>query len=174
MKVRASDTENTIMSDIAFPALPQGHQRNLLRYVLLCVIALALIGTAGFFAYRALATPDLNAPAPTNPAIEQQWGLRISQIGVSGDHGLIDFRFQVLDQDKALNLLQDDNNLPVLIAENTGAIINVSAGMAHRHDLVTGHTYFLIYRNTNGAIKRGTPVTVIFPGDLKIEHIIAK
>jgi hypothetical protein len=45
--------------------------------------------------------------------------------------------------------------------------------MAAKHDLAPGRTYFLLYRNTHGAIKPGSAVTVKF-GDLSLEHVVAK
>jgi hypothetical protein len=36
-----------------------------------------------------------------------------------------------------------------------------------------GRTCFRLYRNTGGAIQRGSPVSVVI-GHLRLEHIIAK
>jgi hypothetical protein len=80
----------------------------------------------------------------------------------------------VLDPDKALTMMQDVNNLPVLVAENKNAWINSAALMSAKHNLKPGITYFLLYRNTGGAIKPGTPITVYFNEDLKLEHVMAK
>ncbi len=137
------------------------------------IIALAL---GAFVVLRAhpigsvAATP---ASVPTNAAIEDRWGLRVSMVGATADGGLVDFRFVVLDPDKVSVMLQDENSLPTMVAEDSGTLINSTALMAHRHDFNAGETYFLLYRNTEGAIKEGTPVTVKF-GDLKLEHIVAQ
>ena len=138
---------------------------------LAALLALLLIG--GFIAWRVWANAQ-NASTPVaSAAIEARWGVRVTQVGVSGDGGLIDFRFIVVDPDKALAMLEDVKNVPVLIAEDSGAVVNATALMAHRNDLKPGRTYFLLYRNTGGAIQRGTLVSVLF-GDLRLEHIRAK
>jgi hypothetical protein len=110
---------------------------------------------------------------PTSPAIEAKWGVRVTQIGVTADAGMVDFRFIVLDPDKALTMMQTVGNLPVLVAEDSGTVINSTVDMAVKHDLNAGQTYFLLYRNTEGAIRHGTSVTVRF-GNLELQHVIAK
>ena len=110
---------------------------------------------------------------PISPAIEAQWGIRVTQIGVTADGGMIDFRYIVLDPDKALAMQQDVNKLPVMIAEDSGTLVNSTALMTAKHTLNPGGTYFLLYRNTKGAIKPGTSVTIKL-GDLMLEHVVAK
>jgi hypothetical protein len=145
-----------------------------LKWAILPILLLALVG--GYVAGRggfAAPTAPVADVMPLSPAIEAQWGVRITQIGVTADGGLLDFRYLVIDPDKALAMLQDDKNLPVLTAEDSGLIVDSAALMAHKHDLAAGRTYFLLYRNAKGAIKRGTPVTIMI-GDLRLEHAVAK
>ena len=70
-------------------------------------------------------------------------------------------------------MLQEVNNLPVLIAEDSGGLVNSVALHGRPHTLAAGQTSFLLYRNTRGAIKPGGAVTVKF-GDLQLEHVVAK
>jgi hypothetical protein len=148
---------------------------KVLRLSLLPLV-LIVVGVAAFLLARGWPVSSRMPAAeimPTNPAIEAQWGIRITQIGVTADGGLVDFRYLVIDPDKALAMLQDEQALPTLTAEDSGQLVNSAALMAAKHDLAAGRTYFLLYRNTKGAIKRGTPVTVKV-GDLRLEHIVAK
>ena len=117
--------------------------------------------------------PQAGVPVPINPAVEARWGVRVTQVAMTGDGGLVDFRFIALDPDKALAMMQDVNNLPILRTEDSGKIVNSAANMAATHDLRAGQTYFLLYRNPGGAIRPGTPVTILF-GDLKIEHVLSR
>jgi hypothetical protein len=126
-----------------------------------CWLVLAKVGRAG------------STAVPTSPAIEAKWGVRVTQIGVTADGGMADLRFIVLDPDKAVTMMQSVNNLPVLVAEDSGTVINSSVAMAAKHDMNPGQTYFLLYRNTEGAVRHGTSVTVRF-GDLELQHVIAK
>jgi hypothetical protein len=139
-------------------------------------IVLIIVGVATFLLARGWPAPHplpIANVMPINPAIEDRWGVRVSQVGVTADGGLVDFRFVVLNSDKALAMLDDLKNTPVLVVEDSGEIVNSTALMAHKHTLNPGETYFLLYRNTHGAIKSGTPVTVKF-GELSLEHVIAK
>jgi hypothetical protein len=48
------------------------------------------------------------------------------------------------------------------------------AAMSTRHDLAVGRTYFLLYRNDEGSVKRGTRVTIQFRDGSNIQHVVAK
>ena len=142
--------------------------------VLVAVAGLVIAGLVGFqFLNSPKAAPHA-AAMPANPAIEERWGIRISQIGVTADGGLVDFRFVVLDQDKALAMMQDVNNLPILVAEDKSGIVNSAAMMPAKHDLNVGQTYFLLYRNTQNAVKANGLVSVLFSNDLRLEHAPVK
>jgi hypothetical protein len=139
-------------------------------------VVLIIVGVTAFLLARgwpAAHPAPISSVMPFNPAIEQQWGVRVTQIGVTADGGMVDFRYVVLDPDKALAMQQDVNKLPVLVAEDSGTLVNSASLMGAKHTLNPGETYFLLYRNTKGAIKSGTPVTVKF-GDLTLEHVVAK
>ncbi len=133
--------------------------------------------TLGIFAYISFnKAPAATATytIPTSPAIEAKWGIRISQIGVTADGGMVDFRFVVIDPDKALELMSKADNLPILAAEDSNVYVNSAALMSTRHALNPGTTYFMLFRNTKGAVKPGTKVSVLFPDELKLEHITAR
>ncbi|MBN9393325.1 MAG: hypothetical protein J0I20_35160 [Chloroflexi bacterium] len=102
--------------------------------------------------------------------IEQRWGIRVTQVGVTADGGLVDFRYIVLDPDKALAMIQEEKNLPVLVPEDRPGIVNSAAMMPAKHNLNAGQTYFLLYRNTQGIIKPHAQISVVF-GDVRLEHI---
>jgi hypothetical protein len=136
------------------------------------LVALFLIAAAAFAALRP--SSPVSAEVPTSADIEAKWGVRPIMVAATADGGLVDFRFIALDPEKVAALMIDVKNLPVLVAEDTGTLINSTAAMAgDKHTFNAGGTYFMLYRNTNGAIRPGTPVTIAF-GDLKIQHVIAR
>ena len=144
-------------------------QRGSLVVVLL--VAAAVVGAA-VGAHLIRRPPGDHAIVPINPAIEARWGVRLTHVGVTADGGLIDVRLLIIDAERALTLLQTADNLPILIAEDSGTRIVSVALMPPRHDLVAGRTSFLLYRDTGGAVRHGTSVTVRF-GDLVLEHVTA-
>jgi hypothetical protein len=138
-----------------------------IRLAVLAVAALAV-----FAASRLVATTGAGG-IPTNPAFEQALGVRLTQLAVSADGGLVDVRFLVLDPTKASDLTRTPSSVPRLVVESTGEVIQSAALMGAKHDLRAGRTSFLLYRNTGGAIRRGTLVSIVF-ADLKVEHVVAQ
>jgi hypothetical protein len=136
-------------------------------------IAVAIL-LAAALAIALRPAPTGSTTPQTNADIEAKWGIRPTMVAATADGGLVDFRFIVLDTNKVFALMSAVENLPVLVAEDSGTIVNSTTPMGgERHTFNTGGTYFLLYRNTNGAIRAGTPVTIRF-GDLKIEHVTAQ
>lgn len=107
---------------------------------------------------------------PVSPLIEERLGIRVTQVAMSADNGLIDFRYQVLDPDKAGQIMEIPEKHPVLIPEGSQVPIKYSLYMPHHEKIVAGHTYYLLYYNTGGVMKEGGYVTIVF-GDLKLEHV---
>jgi hypothetical protein len=140
-----------------------------LIYLVLLALAIALVG--GVWVVSAWGrTPSTADTMPINPAIEERWGIRVTKLAVTADGGLVDFRYIVLDPDKALAMLQDAKNMPVLIAEDNGIVVKSAALMAAKHSLQPGRTYFVLYRNTRGALKHGGKATIVL-GDLRLERV---
>lgn len=162
------------MGTITLASEPSRPRRWRISRIVVAVALLALIG--GVYALR---TWPSGQPArhpvavPASPAIEEKWGVRLSMIGTTADGGLVDVRFTVIDPDKALAMWTGTKNLPVLIAEDSGVVLNSTSQMAHKHTLRAGETYFLLYRNTRGAIKSGTPVTLAFK-TMRLKHVMAE
>ncbi len=100
-------------------------------------------------------------------------GINVTLVGVTAAGGLLDFRYQVVDPDKANQLLHDPALAPTLVVEETGETLVMSA--THRHgkaDLKLGGSYFFLLANAHNAVKRGTKVTLVI-GDVRIEHLVA-
>ena len=150
---------------------------NLLTTSLLPLILVAL-AVAGVLIWRSAPAPAPASPAapgalPASPAIEQRYGVRINMVGVTADGGLLDLRFTVLDSDKAMAMHQDLSIQPYIIDELTGAKIDSSPTMSHKHQLNVGLTYFELYRNPKGVVQPGRLVTVVV-GDERLEHLVAQ
>lgn len=145
-----------------------GRRRPIAVLVLLAATAVAV----GFGVVRLNA--GSSAMMPLSPAIEAAWGIRVSQVAVTADGGLVDFRFLVLDSDKAGLLMTDPSHLPILRIEGSDGVVFSAASMAAKHDLGVGRTYFILYRNAGGAIHRGTSVTVVFADGLELGHVVAQ
>ena len=135
------------------------------------LIAAALVGS--YILLRSFQPAARSGEVPRNAAIEQRWGIRVTQIGVTADGGLLDFRYLVLDSDKALSMLEDVKTQPQLIAESSGDVLTARVSMTKQHDLRTGETYFVLFYNPQGQVKPGNSLGVKI-GDLQLDHVIAK
>ena len=137
-------------------------------------LLIALVAGGTFLLWRR--NPSAIYPAgqmPRNETLEQRWGIRVTQIGVTADNGLIDFRYLVLDPDKALSMFDDEKTEPQLIAESSGDAITAKVPMVHKHDLRTGEVYFVLFYNPQGLVKPGTALAVKI-GDLQLDHVVAR
>lgn len=102
-------------------------------------------------------------------ALEDRFGIRIVLITVTAGGGLVDLRYQVVDAEKA-PLIWETENLPVLIAEDSGTTLRVPPPRARPDKIEAGHVYFLLVPNAEGAIRPGTRVTLVFD-NVRVEHL---
>lgn len=101
-------------------------------------------------------------------------GINITLIGTTAAGGLIDFRYQVVDPDKANSLIHDVDLLPRIVVEDSGATLALTSLPHHgTTELELGGTYFFLFANSNNAIRRGSLVTVVI-GDVRLEHIVVQ
>jgi hypothetical protein len=107
----------------------------------------------------------------------EQWGVEV--IGISRTAGgyMLDFRFRVVDADKALPLFdhrikpyvqaaKSDIKLPVPVATKVGAFRPTNRGKNIKAD----KTYFMIFANPDSYVKAGDKVSVIV-GDFRVENM---
>jgi len=100
------------------------------------------------------------APVPASPGIEARYGVRITQVALIADGGLVDLRYSVIDPDKAALMADSLERLPAIIAR--GGTELTQRGSAHRHgqNLEAGTSYFLLYTNVRNALHPGDRVSV--------------
>jgi hypothetical protein len=103
-----------------------------------------------------------------------RYGIDVNLIGVTAAGGLIEFRYQVVDPDKADPIIHDADLSPIMVVEDTGVTL-VLRPPAHHHNtqLQLGATYFFLIANAHTAIHEGSLVTLVI-GDARLEHIVAQ
>ena len=107
------------------------------------------------------------------PELEERFGIRVTLIGVTAAGGMVDFRFKVLDQNKARVLTQEHNLMPVLNVQNTDTRLAMPGGGMHSMTLQNGKVYYLLFGNSKGVVKPGTSVSVAF-GEMQLAPILAQ
>lgn len=110
----------------------------------------------------------------SNEQLEAQYGVRVTLIAVTAMGGIVDFRFRVVDPDKAKILLHNQHSHPTLVALDSGLVLHpTEMGMKHHMRMKQNAVPFTFYPNVRKAIKPGTPVSVNF-GDIHVGPIIAQ
>jgi hypothetical protein len=155
------------------PAEPVRHRR---RWVALVLAVLLLAGGLAVRAWSSEDKADIRAGTTLVDAdgLAARYGIEVSLIAVTAAGGLIEFRYQVVDPDKADPVRHDDGLLPAMVVEDSGATL-VLRSPPHHHATETrlGGTYFVLFPNAANAIHGGSLVTVVI-GDVRMEHIEAQ
>ncbi len=142
--------------------------------------AALLVGAYGWLAPQ----PASSRAVPTgriqrSAEVERAHGIRLERIGMSADGGLIDLRYQTLDDHLASRIGQA---VHVMIQdEASGTLLDTPAfglhGGTHAHDSggsalrePGGHRRYILFRNAAGTIRSGRVVTILV-GDVAVRHV---
>jgi hypothetical protein len=131
--------------------------------------------------------PPMPSPAPfatvnISPEkareLAEKWGVELLGMRLTSAGYMLDFRFRVMDADKALPLFdhrikphivaeRSNIKLPVPMAAKVGAFRPTNRGKNIKAD----KTYYMIFGNPDRHVKVGEKVTVVI-GDFKVEHLM--
>jgi hypothetical protein len=147
------------------------------------VILLSLAVTASLL--PGCATPSkgtiLQAARETEQkSLEEKWGVRIESLRLSAAGNLLDFRYRIIDADKALPLV-DRRNKPYLIDEASGASLavpNTAKVGPLRQTVKYGkpkedRIYCIMFGNPGKFVKQGNKVAVVI-GDFRVENLVVE
>jgi hypothetical protein len=113
-------------------------------------------------------------PIVSEAGLVSRSGVRIVHVAVTGDGGLLDLRFQVIDPEKAAAVVHDPAASPAIIDEATGVVAkDLFMGHSHGGPLKEAVTYYLIFENPGNLVQRGGLVTVLL-GDAQVQHVIVR
>lgn len=110
---------------------------------------------------------------------ENKLGIRMEGLRLSAAGYMLDFRYRVLDPDKAAALL-DRKIRPYLLDEATGAQLGVpdTAKLGQlrttgRNKAVVDRNYFIMFANPGRQVQPGSRMTLVM-GDARIENLIVE
>lgn len=144
------------------------------------ILSLALvIVSVGFISYQLGAVNNhVEHPLPetviSNDTLEQEYGIRLTLVGVTAAGGMVDVRYRVIDPLKAAKLIDEEEGgiMPMVYVSNGGIMLMPDMHMREQK-LVAGRVYFVLIPNSQNAVKRGTVVTVVF-GNVAVEPTLAQ
>jgi hypothetical protein len=148
-------------------AEPRRTSRRPLRWVVIAVLALLVALIIGNVAQS---RAQASRAVPQNAAMEKSLGVRFSQVAVVADGGLITVSYVVLDPEKASRFQLDGAHPPVLHSEARPLSTRRVSLMKQGHTLRAGQTYYLVYQNTQGALRTDEQVS-IDAGALHLRHV---
>lgn len=127
---------------------------------------------------EALLEPD---PAVAEPAIRKglvdKWGVEVLGARKAAKGYMIDFRFRVLDADKAMPLF-DSRTQPYLLTEGSNIRLPVPVGQkvgAFRatnrgKNITAGRDYYMMFANPDAFVREGQKVSVVI-GDFRVDNM---
>lgn len=135
--------------------------------------------------FLALAGPVMGSEAPAETvsqeamakSIEEQWGIQVLGIQRTAANYMLDFRYRVVDAEKAEPIFQRKTRPYVLDQESGTKLIVFSSpktGPLRSTDTPKiDRNYFTIFANPGRFIQAGNKVTVVI-GDFKVENLIVQ
>jgi hypothetical protein len=126
-------------------------------------------------------TKDMEAGRNSDKTIiEEQWGVKVESIRTTAAGNLLDFRYRIIDSNKALPLVERKNK-PYLIDQESGKSLGVPTGakvgplrQTVRYGLPKeDRVYFVLFGNPGGFVKPGKKVTVVI-GNFRVEDLVVE
>lgn len=142
-------------------------------WMILTVVFLSLMGCAATGGNRSLSS-DLEQRASI---LEEKWGVKVLGIRLSAEGYMLDFRYRVLDPEKAMPLF-DRQTKPYLVDEASGAMFVVPeppkvGALRNTRKPQPDRNYFIMFANPGRYVKKGNRISVV-SGDFKAEHLVVE
>lgn len=150
------------------------------RILLAGVLLLAVVPACSPRAVR-VAEPAPPAAAPPaaseSIAMEERWGVQIIGMRMSGGGHMLDFRYRVIDPEKARPLFKRQTK-PQLIDQASGRSLSVpnmpKIGPLRNSDIPrAGTNYWMFFGNTGNLVKAGSRVTVVI-GEFRVQDLVVE
>jgi hypothetical protein len=144
------------------------------RATLVLLLAMAVVSFAGVAGVRYLSAPPgppTAGPAPSSPEAEAGYGLRLTRATLAAEGGIVDLRFLILDTVRAEPVLGHQARERVrLLDTDSGIELDTRAMSPGDSNLLAGEGYYMLFRNSGGAIRRGDEIAVLI-GDKRISGV---
>jgi hypothetical protein len=127
-------------------------------------------------ALQGIAAKTVESPVEADD-LAKKWGIEIVALRSSAAGMMIDFRYRVLDPDKA-GIFLDRTKDAYLTDQESGLTVEVPVGKVgplrqttRAAKPVAGRIYFMLFSNPGRAIETGSKVTISI-GDFRVEDLI--
>jgi len=150
------------------------------KYCFICV--LLLVGLM-FFSPAVMGTAIKSQPV-SNKSLQtdekklaDQWGIQLTAMRITAAGHMVDFRYRVLDADKAAPLFKRQTK-PYLIHQQSGKVLAVPntakiGSLRNSNTPQNGRIYWMFFGNHHKLVNQGDKVTVAI-GDFRVENLIVE
>lgn len=158
-----------------------GWRLLLLVHSLLCLMTIAACSPATEVASTVRKTADTAPVSGTDlrPAAElsEKWGIEITMLSMTAAGHMVDFRFRVLDPEKAASLFAPENK-PYLIDQASEKVLAVPKSskvgpLRTSEPPMQDRIYWMFFGTVPGLVKTGSKVTVVI-GDFRAEDLVVQ
>ena len=109
--------------------------------------------------------------------LAEQWGVEVTSIRLSTHDHMIDYRYRVLDAEKAADLFKRQIK-PNLIHQETGKVLAVPdtaklGPLRNSNTPQEGKIYWMFFGNAGKLVEAGDKVTVVI-GDFRVENLVVE
>jgi len=147
-----------------------------LRRVAAAALSTALVLQAGGCSTMP-SDPGASGAGSQVTGVEDVYGIRVEGLRLTAAGSMLDFRYRVLDAQKAAAIL-DGKFKPYLLDETRGARLGVPdtpvlgriRQTSRNNKVLTDHTYFIMFGNPGKALQSGDKVTLLL-GQVKITDL---
>lgn len=163
-----------------------------LKYKAIIAVLLALFAGLAASSCRRQKDPKIHHALPPRPQypvsiqmpeseqkeLAEKWGIQIMSLRLTSAGYMLDFRYKVLDPEKASPILSRQVK-PYLIDEATGQKTIVpspsTVGSLRETSMKpkAGTIYYMFFANPGQTLKEGDKATIVI-GDFKAEHLIVE
>ena len=150
-----------------------------LRKRRLILAALSVVAVLALSTLVAAATVEQRkgTHALTPASLSEKWGINVTGLHMSAHNYMVDFRYRVLDAEKA-KFLFDRQTKPYLIDQASGKVLAVPntaklGPLRNSNQPQEGKIYWMFFGNRGGLIDTGSKVTVVI-GDFRAENLVVE
>lgn len=144
---------------------------------LVLVALTAVLGLTGCAGLKPAQTVQAQAVAEPVPEVQATYGIRVESLRLSAAGSMLDFRYRVLDAEKAAPLLNGKIQ-PYLLDETHGAKLGVPdtpvlgriRQTSRNNKILTDRSYFVMFGNPGKAVQSGDTLTLLL-GQVKITDL---
>jgi len=152
---------------------PWGDTKKKGLLLLLLIVTVSLLALSSCAGRRH--KPSLQSAHLQNERLRERWGIEFVALHLTAAGHMVDFRFRVIDPEKAAPLLSRSKKA-YLIDERTGTVLGVpitkKVGPLKTATRLpkAGRIYFIFFLNANRIINKGSKVTIKI-GKFRLSHI---